>query len=197
MMLKSMLDHIGQLDEQVARLGGEIDLRMHDVADLVDAIDGITGVGKESAQGFLSEMGTDMSVFPSAKHAVSWGGLAPGSNESAGKKKGAKTKKGNVTLRKRALQCARAASRSKDTYLRSMFDRIAARRGAKVAYVAVARAIVEIVYYMVRDGTTYEELGADYFLRQNRQDIMKRSKKKIESLGFKVMVEDVEEAPAA
>ena len=88
-------------------------------------------------------------------------------------------------------QCGRAAANSKNTYLNSMYRRIAARRGKNVACLAVGRAILEICYYMIRDNTRYRDLGADYFLKRNREDIMRRSKKRIESLGFKVTVEDM------
>jgi transposase len=189
-MLGSMLKHIAWLDGQIDALGNEIDDRMRDSADIVVALDGISGIGKDSAQAIISEIGTDMSVFPSAGHLSSWAGLSPGNNESAGKKKKAKTRKGNSTLRRKMVQCARAAARAKNTYLGSLYARIAARRGANVACVAVARTILEICYYMIKDGTVYEDLGADYFTQRNREEIVKRSMKRIEALGFKVTIEE-------
>jgi transposase len=191
MMLRSMLEHISWLGGQIGMLSGEIDSRMEGVSAIVDALDVVPGIGKESAQAIISEMGIDMSVFPSAGHLTSWAGLSPGSNESAGKKKKVKAHKGNTVLKRKAVQCARSAARTKNTYLSSLYNRIAARRGANVACVAVARTILEICYYMIRDGTAFEELGADYLTKQNKEGIIKRSVKKIEALGFKVTVEEV------
>lgn len=190
MILGAILDHIFWLDGQINHLNAEIDCRMEDVESIVDVLDDIPGIGRDSAQAIIAEIGTDMSQFPSAKHLVSWAGLSPGSNESAGKKKSVKTRKGNATLKRKTVQCARAAANTKNTYLSSLYARVAARRGAKVAVVAVARTILEIIYHMIREGTTYEDLGADYFVQHNREDIMKRNKKRIESLGFKVTIED-------
>ena len=191
MMIGSILEHIAWLTRQIGIIGEEIDRRMQDVACVVEALDGVTGIGKDSARAIIAEMGTDMSVFPSAKHLCSWAGLAPGKNESAGKKKGAKAKKGNVQLKKIMFRCARSAAKSKGTYLNSLFNRIAARRGAKIAYVAVARTLLEICYYMIRDGTAFEDLGADHFTKINREAVAKRSLKKLEELGYKVTVEEI------
>jgi transposase len=191
MMIGSILEHITWLSRQIGILSEEIDRRMQDVAVIVEALDEVTGIGKDSAQGIIAEMGTDMSVFPSAKHACSWAGLAPGKNESAGKRKNAKAKKGNSALKKIMFRCARSAAKSKGTYLNSLFNRIAARRGAKIAYVAVARTLLEICYYMIRDGTAFEDLGADHFTKINREAVAKRSLKKLEELGYKVTVEEV------
>jgi transposase len=190
MMLRSMLEHIEWLTAQVGKLGCEIDRRMEGASAIVDALDEVSGIGKDSAQAIISEIGTDMSVFPSAGHLASWAGLSPGSNESAGKKKKAKARKGNPTLKRKMVQCARSAARTQNTYLNSLYNRIAARRGANVACVAVARTLLEICYYMIRDGSAYEDLGADYFTKQNREAIVKRSVRKIEALGFKVTIED-------
>ena len=190
MILGAMLDHISALDRLIGNLDEEIERRMADVEGIVDALDEITGVGKTSAQTIIAEIGTDMSVFPSAKHLVSWAGLCPGKNESAGKKKKAKTNKGNQTLKKTVVQCARSASRAKNTYFNAMYSRIASRRGAKVACVAVARTILEVCYHMIKNGECFHELGADYFIEKNKDDIIKRSIKRIEALGFSVSVEE-------
>lgn len=188
MIIKSMLKHIATLTEQIDELGKEIDRRMQGEREIVELLDGISGVGKDSAQVILSEIGTDMSRFESSKHLTSWAGLSPGKNESAGKKKRGKTRKGNKTLKKTLVQCGRAAANSKNTYLNAMYRRIAARRGKNIACVAVGRSILEICYYMIRDKTSFRELGPDYFIERNRDAIVKRSIKRIESLGFEVMI---------
>jgi transposase len=189
MIIDSMLNHISSLNVQIESLDDEIDKRMSDEKELIEALDEISGVGKDSAKVIISEIGTDMSQFASAKHLTAWAGLSPGNNESAGKKKKSKTRKGNKTLRKTLAQCGRAAANANNTYLNSMYKRIAARRGKSVACIAVGRTILEICYYMIRDKTRYRDLGKDYFLKRNREEIVKRSKKRIEALGFKVTIE--------
>jgi transposase len=190
MIIRSMLSHIEALDVQIAALDEEIGQRLSDKKDIVEALDEICGVGEQSAQVIIAEMGTDMSRFPSAKRLSSWAGVSPANHESAGKTKRAGTRKGNPALKKTLVQCGRAAANTKNTYLNSMYRRIAARRGKNVACVAVARTILEICYYMIRDNTRFEELGPGYFDEQNRIAIMKRSVKRLESLGFKVAIED-------
>lgn len=120
--------------------------------------------------------------------------MCPGNGESAGKKKSGKTRKGNSTLKKTLVQCGKAAGRSHNTYLSSVYKRIAARRGANRAAVAVGHAILVICYHMIKDGTMYKELGADYFGRLNEKDILRRTVKRIESLGYRVTLEAI---PAA
>lgn len=187
-----MLSHIEFLSKQIEKLDEEIDSRMSADEELVRLLDEIPGVGKQTAQVLVSEIGTDMSVFPSAKHLTSWAGVCPGNNESAGKKKRGKTRKGNKTLKKTLVQCGRSAARKKDSYFQSMYSRIAARRGANIAAMALARSILEIYYYMARDGVTYCDLGADHFVRNNREDIVRRSVRRIEALGYRVIVSEEE-----
>ena len=189
MMLKAMLGHIEQLSALIAELDAEIEGRMAQDVELVEAFDEITGVGKTSAQTIIAEIGTDMSMFPSANHLASWACMSPGNNESAGKKKSGKTVKSNSTLKKTLVQCGRAAANSKDTYLNSQYRRIAARRGGKRAAVAVGHSILVICYHMIKDGTRYRDLGADYFQRRNEEDTVKKSVKRLEKLGYTVKVE--------
>jgi transposase len=194
LMLRTMLSHIESLNAQIAELDSEIEQRLSGEVELIELLDEITGVGKQSAQVIVAEIGTDMEQFPSAEHLASWAGLCPGNHESAGKKKYSRTRKGNSTLKKTVIQCGKAAGRSKNTYLNSMYKRIAARRGGNRAAVAVGHAILKICYYIIRDRSHYRDLGADYFNKLNKQDIVRRTVKRIESLGFKVTLEQL---PAA
>ena len=191
MMLRSMISHIENLDNSITLLDAEIDRRLTDVADVIESLDEITGVGKKSAEVIISEIGTDMSRFPTEHNLASWAGICPGNNKSADKRKSGKTRKGNATLKTTLVQCGRSAANSKNTYLGSQYKRIAARRGAKRAVVAVAHSILIICYKMIKNKTKFNELGSDYFNNQNREQIVKRSIKRIESLGFKVTVEQL------
>jgi transposase len=190
MLIQSMLNHIDFLTVQIDKLDVEIKERLEDKQEIINALDEITGIGEISAQVIVSEIGSDMSQFPKAENLASWAGMSPGQNESAGKRKRSKTRKGNNTLKKTLVQSARSAARSKDTYFNSFYSRLASRRGANRAAVALGRKILEICYTMIRDGTPFRDLGADYFLKQNKSRILKSSIKRIESLGFKVIIEE-------
>jgi len=188
-ILRLMLNNIAFLDKQIEELDSDINARLSADSDIVDRLDDIPGIGRRSAEVILSEIGTDMGQFPSAECLSSWAGVCPGNNQSAGKNKSGKTRKGNATLKKTLIQCAKSAGRSKNTYLSSMYKRIAARRGANRAAVAVGHAILKICYYMIRDNSTYNDLGGDYFNKRNEDQIVKANKRRLESLGYTVMLQ--------
>jgi len=196
LLLTMHLEHIDDLDGKIERLNQEIDQRVapFDDAQEVERLDAIPGVGLQVAQGILAELGTDMTRFPSAAHAVSWAGLAPGKNESAGRNYSAKTVKGNRYLKALLVQAAHTVARSNDNYLGAQFRRLAARRGKKRAAVAVARSILVIVYHMLRDGTEYKELGVNYFDQRDHDQVERRLVKRLEQLGHKVTLEPLSTA---
>ena len=130
-----------------------------------------------------------MNRFPSAAHLCSWAGLAPGNHESAGKRKSGKTTKGNQKLRSYLVEAARATSRSKNTYLSSMYHRIAARRGANRTAVALAHPILAIVYHLLKEKKEYHELGPNYYEERRHTQVSKQAIRKLESLGYKVTIE--------
>ena len=130
-----------------------------------------------------------MTRFPSAAHLTSWGGMCPGSNESAGKRRGARTRKGSPTLRRKLTEAGQAAGRTKNTYLGAVYRRLAARRGRKKAAIAVGRRILEIAYYVLRDGVAYEELGANFYDEHKKDAVVRNAVKRLERLGYKVTVE--------
>ena len=190
MILSRMMEHINYLDGLIESLDEEIKERMRPFEDKVVALDAITGVGERSAQTIIAEIVTDMSTFPSARHLASWAGMCPGNNESAGKKKSGKTRKGNNTLRCTLVECAKAAGRSKNTYFSEQYKRLAARRGRNRAAVAVGHSILTIAYYILKDNKPFYDLGADYFEKKKKQDIARRALKRLEALGYNVTIEE-------
>lgn len=191
LMLAAQLRHIDYLDEEIGRLDEEIKRRMLPFEEDLELLGTIPGVARRTAETIIAEIGTNMDQFPSAAHLCSWAGLCPGQNESAGKRKSGKTRKGNKKLRSALVEAARAAGRTKNTYLSSQYHRIAARRGANRAAVAVAHSILMIAYYILKRRQPYIELGPTYYEERKRDTIIRQSIKKLESLGLKVTVESV------
>jgi transposase len=191
LLLRLHLEHIDDLTNKVEELNEEIDRLMlpFDEDEQLRRLDDIPGVGREVAQVIIAELGVDMNRFPSAAHAASWAGLAPGKNESAGKNRSGKITPGNRHLKAMLVQAAHAVSRTKDNYLAAQFRRLAARRGKKRAAIAVAHSIVVIAYHMLRDGTEYRDLGGDYFDKRNKEKLQRNLVSRLEGLGLKVMLE--------
>ena len=145
----------------------------------------IPGIGKVSAQAIIAVIGTDMSRFPTDCHLSSWAGVCPGNNESAGKKRSGKTRKGNALLRTTLVVCAHSAAMVKTSYFYAQYHRICAHRGKKRAYLAVAHSILTAIYHVLKDGVAYHELGADYYNHFNRQSKINACLKKLKALGWK------------
>jgi transposase len=157
----------------------------------IQLIDTIPGISQEAAQGILAEIGIAMEQFPSAQHLASWAGVCPGNHESAGKRFSGKTRKGNPWLRRLLVQAAHAAGRSTNTYLAAQYRRIASRRGAKKAALAVAHSILVIIYHMLRDQSTYQDLGGNYFDERDRQAVQKRLVRRLERMGYQVELQPI------
>lgn len=190
LMLEKQLAHIDYLNELISELDAEIDTRMVPFVEELKLLDTIPGVGKRTAEQILAEIGTDMSRFPTPGHLCSWAGMTPGHDESAGKKKSAKTRKGNKKLRSALVEAAKAVGRKKNSYLSAQYHRIAARRGKNRAAVAIGHSILSIVHILLTRRQEYVELGFDYFEQRKRDVLIKSSIKKLESLGLSVNVEE-------
>ena len=190
-LLQEELAHIEFLEQAMARVEAEIEERMRPFAQEVERLTTIPGVKKQVAWTIIAEVGTDMSVFPSHRHLASWAGLCPGNNESAGKRKSGRTRKGNPWLRETLVEAAWAASRARRTYLAAQYHRLAARRGRKRALVAVAHSILVIAYHLLAKGTTYQELGSNFFDHLNYQRVVKYHLRRLLELGYPITPETV------
>ncbi|MCD9026593.1 IS110 family transposase [Cohnella silvisoli] len=188
LMLEKQLSHIDQLNELITELDEEIEKRMIPFAEDLRLVDTIPGVGKRTAEQILAEIGTDMTRFPTPGHLCSWAGMTPGHNESAGKKRSSKTRKGNKKLRSSLVESARAVGRKKNSYLSAQYHRIAARRGKNRAAVAVGHTILTIVHVLLTRRQEYTELGFDYFDQRKREILISSSIKRLESLGLAVSI---------
>ena len=177
--------------EETSSLPSSADLSWQEAAQLIDEI---TGISQEAAQGILAEIGIEMDQFPSAQHVASWAGVCPGNHESAGKRLSGKARKGNPYLRRLLVQAAHAAAHSKNTYLSAQYHRIASRRGAKKAALAVAHSILIIIYHLLRDRSAYQDLGGNYFDERDRQAVEKRLVRRLERMGYQVELQPMAQA---
>ena len=193
-VISCQLEHLAFLDTQIARLDEEVTRRMGPFDDKIELVDGIPGIDKRTAQDILGEIGPNIEQFHDAEHLASWAGVCPGNNKSAGKRKSGRSRPGNRWLRTAAVVAARAAIRARDNYLKAQYHRLAARRGDKRAAMAVAHTILVTMYHMLKNGTTYHELGPDYFEKRNRSATVRRAVQRIENLGFKVTLESAQPA---
>jgi transposase len=190
LLLASHLRNLEFLTQEIERLTAEIEAQLRPSQELLERLDTIPGVGPRVAQAILAEIGTDVSRFPTGSHLASWARVCPSNDESAGKRRSSHIGPGNPWLRATLVEAAWAATHAKHTYLATQYRRLAARRGAKRALVAVAHTILIIAYRIIRDGTTYEDLGSNYFDERDRRATLHRSIHRLERLGYKVTVEE-------
>jgi transposase len=188
MLIQCQLRHLTFLDQEMARLDKEVAERMDPFDESIQNVDKVPGIGIRTAQAILGEIGLDMQRFPTAAHLASWAGVSPGNNMSAGKRKSGRTTRGNRWLRSALVQAARGAVRTSGTYLSAQYHRLAARRGDKRAIIAVAHSILVIIYNMLSQKSTYQDLGTEYFDKRDPQAIIRRTIRRLERMGFDVTV---------
>src|SRR5688572_22305694 len=188
-LVEQILAKIDFLDETLDRITAELDERLAPFAPMLANLDTIPGVNRTTAVSIVAETGGDMSRFPTAGHLCSWGGMCPGHDESAGKRRSGKTRTANRYLRGALIQSALGASHTNGTALQARYHRVKRHRGHKKAVVAVGHQILEIAFYIMRDGRTYDELGPDYFDRRHTDRTVRRHVTQLEALGFHVTIE--------
>jgi transposase len=182
-MLKLHLQVIDALQRTLTELDAAVGKHLAPIRQRARLLTTMPGVSDLTASVVVAEIGVDMTRFPSAGHLISWAGLCPKNDESAGKRRSTRVRKSATWLKTTLVTAAWAAIRVKTSYLRAQFLRIKARRGAKKAILAVAASMLTAAYYMLRDGTEYADLGPDYFDRQDRSKAIRRLLRRLEDLG--------------
>jgi transposase len=195
-MLESYYKQYQFLTGEVATFEQRIAQRMEPYARQVELLVSIPGVERMVAWHLIAELGVDLSVFSDADHCASWAGLVPGENQSAGKKKSTRCRKGNKALRRVLTQDAWAASHCRRGYLRAFFQRVKSRQGWAKAVVATAHKILVIAFHMLRSDTPYKELGDDYFDRINPARTTRKLVARLEALGHQVQLSKAEPSNA-
>lgn len=187
-MLKTIIDHYDYLTNTIEMIDKEIAQRMSAYQDDIDRLDSIPGIARRMAEQMLAELGTNIKEqFPSAPQMCSWAGLVPGNNESAGKRKSSKIRKGNKYLKSALIEAAHSV-RGSNNYLGALYRRTAARKGKKRAAVVVAHAILRISYYLLTRKEMYVDLGADYFDKRRERSLVTHSLRRLENLGYTVEI---------
>jgi transposase len=192
LMLASYLRQLTFLDEEIAVLDAEAEERVRPFGPMLALLQQVPGVGERTAQVLIAELGTDMSFWATAGHLASWAKLCPGNNQSGGKRRRAPTGHGNRWLCRALIEAARAGIRTKGSYLGAQYRRLKGKGQGNDgrAIVAVAHTILTIVYHMLRDGTHYRDLGADYFESRDRERTARRAVATLQRLGYQVTLEE-------
>jgi transposase len=188
-LLSELLEDLDHLEAKIARIEQEIEQQMRPMQKAINTWLTVPGIKHRLAWTLVAEVGASVDAFPSAADIVSWAGVCPGNNNTAGKRKSGTTRNGNPWVRRALCEAAWAASKTKGTYLQAQFRRLAALRGPKRALVALANSILKAGYYMLQRGTTYQELGPDYFDKRNVARATSRLVKRLEALGHRVILQ--------
>ena len=193
-MLGLLLQHIDAIDAAITQIDQEVDGKIEPFRTAIEILSTIPGIHQLSAAVIVAEIGIDMARFPTEAHLISWSGLCPRNDESAGKRRSTRMRKGAPWLKTTLIQCAWAAARKKDSYLQAQFHRLRARRGAKKAIGAVAASILTAAYHMLKNGTLYHDLGPDHFDNRAKAKHVDRLVHRLRNLGFAVALAPLEAA---
>ncbi len=187
-LLQLHLRQIDLLDAAISEIDREVDANVEPFRTAIELVATHPGIADLSAQVIVSEVGTDMTRFPTDSHMISWAGLCPRNDESAGKRRSNRMRKGAPWLKTTLVQCAWAAVRKKGSYHQSLFRRVRARRGDKKAICAVAASILTDIYHMLKDGTVYQDLGPDHLAARAKTTQTNRLVRSLQSLGYVVQI---------
>ncbi len=190
-LLAQHLSHIDFLDEAIAQLDAQIEEQLRPFQATLDRWDSLPGINRRLAEIIVAEIGLDLKPFEDAEHLASWAGMCPGNNESGGKRKSGKTRKGSKWLRRALTEAAHGAARTKNKYYQSLYRRLAARRGKQRAAVAVGHSLLVTGYHLITRNQTYQDLGAHYFDERDREGVKRRALQRLEQLGFQVQLTPV------
>jgi len=188
-LLKLLWKELSQQEELITELDSKIEEHTRPHAAEIERLDAVPGVDRRVAEVLLAEVGPDMNPFPSDEHLSSWAGMCPGNEESAGKRHRKRITPGSRRLKQTLAQAAWAASHTKNTYLASQYRRLAGRRGKKRALIAVGHSMLVIYYHMLKAGTSYADLGGNFFDRLEPKRLTHYYLKRLERLGYKVSLE--------
>jgi len=190
-LLEEHLSIVEHLEARVRKFEAQIEAALAPFREAVERLKTIPGISDTAAQVIVAETGADMSRFATEGHLVSWAGLCPGLNESAGKHLSRRLRKGAPWLKTMLVQCAWGATRNQDGYLRAQYLRLKSRRGPKKAVVAVAASMLTAAYHVLRDAVPYRDLGADHFLLHDRERSAQRLTRRLRQLGYEVEIKKV------
>ena len=194
LLIGAILAHLDFLDEQIERLSDAIEGQLRPFQPQVELLRSLTGIETRSAQNILAEIGTDMSVFPTAGHCASWAGQCSGNDQSAGKRRSGKTRKGSKWLNDALKNVAMSAIRTNDSYLQAQYQRLRPRIGHGRALGAVKHSIICAIWHMLTTGELYHDLGGDYFRKRDPERQTRRLVAQLENLGHKVTLEMLPQA---
>lgn len=190
-ILKRLLKTIAMLEEQIAIFDHQIQQLMEDQKELIGRMKKAAGISDVSARDILAEIGTDMSSFPTDESIVSWSGLCPGNNETAGKRKSGRSPVRKHHLKTIMVEVAWAAIKKRGSYFKDKYYRLKARRGAKRAIVAVAHRILLGIYHVIKDGVEFRDLGADYLTERKKRQKISYLRKQAQLMGYRLVTEPV------
>jgi transposase len=186
--LITMMESINVFKKQIDQINARLDSLTREHEDLLDRLDEIPGIDKKSAQSIIGEVGITLDEFQSMAAFISWAGLCPGNNESAGKRKSGRSAVRNHPFKTILIQVAWAAIKTKGSYYKTKYYKLKARRGARKAIVAIAHKIGKAIYNIIKNGDTYNDLGEFYLDNFNKQRTLKNLAKRADELGMKLVV---------
>lgn len=188
-MLRLQLDRLKQIDNDIVKLDEHVDTKLEPYRRAREMLQTIPGVGAHTSAAILSEVGSDMSAFRSAKHFAAWAGVCPGNNESAGKKMRAGVRKGNRHLRTALIEASLGAVRKRDSYIKAKYYKLKARCGPQRAAIAVAHKLAIAIFHVLANGVPYADLGGAYLDKLAGERTAKQLVRRLESMGYRVQVE--------